>query len=156
MRDFRHVLPVQGRHDLRPVLTLGLALGMSLVLAACGDKEGEDTAGGEGDPVEAMAFSEIENDVFLNSCAFSSCHGGGAGQLTLGAGTSYDALVGVEAAGVEGAILVVAGDSGSSYLVDKLNGSAGIDGDLMPPGQALDGDVIAGIAAWIDEGAANN
>ncbi|MBM74615.1 MAG: hypothetical protein CMK59_04370 [Proteobacteria bacterium] len=117
-----------------------------LLLGACGDKE--DT----GISVEPMSFVEMEQDVLGMSCAFSSCHGAGAGGLTLAGEGDYERLVDVASTQLEGAILVVPGDSENSYLMTKLRGTSEI-GDSMPPGALLDDVVLAQIAAWIDAGA---
>lgn len=106
---------------------------------------------GCGEPVDD--FATIESEIFMPSCAYSSCHGGGEGGLILGQGMSYDELVGVEAVGVPGEIRVVPGDSAASYLMAKLNGTAGIVGDVMPPDAPLDAELIDRVAAWIDAGA---
>ena len=52
---------------------------MILVVLLGGCIESKDS----GEPVEPMSFSEIETEVLGLSCAFSSCHGAGAGGLTL-------------------------------------------------------------------------
>ncbi len=121
-----------------------------LVLVGCGEKA--DTAA-SADDAEAMSFVQIENEVLGLSCAFSSCHGAGAGELTLDGLNDYERLVDVPSAQMEGEILVIPGDSDGSYLMKKFRGEAGIVGDPMPPGTALDAEVLAGIAAWIDAGA---
>ena len=105
---------------------------------------------GCGGPVDD--FATIESEILLPSCAFSSCHGGGEGGLTLGQGVSYDALVGVEAATAPGEVRVVAGDSAASFLMAKLEGTATV-GDVMPPDAPLDAEAIDRVAAWIDAGA---
>jgi hypothetical protein len=105
---------------------------------------------GGGEPT----FAELQADVLTPSCAFSSCHGGGAGGLTLGGTDDYAALVGAPSKVVDGEVLVVAGDSGASYLMKKLEGSAGIEGEPMPPPSGgLDPDAIEQLRAWIDAGA---
>ena len=121
---------------------------MILVVLLGGCTESKDS----GELVEPMSFSEIETEVLGLSCAFSSCHGAGAGGLTLDGERDYDRLVGVASTQVDGATLVVAGDSENSYLMTKLRGEAEV-GDSMPPGALLDGVLIQQIASWIDEGA---
>jgi hypothetical protein len=121
-----------------------------LVLFGCGDKG--DTAE-ELEPVEAMSFTQIENEVLGLSCAFSSCHGAGAGALTLDGVSDYARLVDAPSSQIEGELLVIPGNAEGSYLIKKLRGEAGIIGDPMPPGTALDAEVLDGIAAWVDAGA---
>ena len=110
-------------------------------------------------------LTEVQDSVFTPSCAFSSCHGGGAGSLSLEAGDSFGALVGVPAAGVDaytnpdvdvsGEILVIAGDAANSYLIKKLSiGATGIKGSPMPDGTTGSSDeTVDMIASWIDNGA---
>lgn len=137
---------------LSPLPLLSLSL-----LLACGDKEPEDTSAGTDDTSsssgeEDVTFAGVQQTL-SQSCAFSSCHGAGAGGLTLGDGGEHAALVGVESTVLAGAILVVPGDASQSYLIQKLEGAAGILGDPMPPSGALDAAIIADIRAWIDAGA---
>ncbi len=110
-------------------------------------------------------LTEVQDTVFTPSCAFSSCHGGNAGGLSLEAGDSYAALVGVSATGIDaltnpdvdvsGEILVIAGDPDNSYLIKKLTiGATGIKGSPMPDGTSgSDGDRVDLIASWIENGA---
>jgi hypothetical protein len=123
---------------------------MLMTLLACGEKD--DTA----DTAPTQTDWEKADEVLATSCGFSSCHGGGAGQLTLTADdptANHAAIVNVPSNVVEGATLVVPGDSSGSYLVHKLNDAEGIEGTEMPPGQVMDAERIALITAWIDAGA---
>ena len=124
-----------------------------VALTGCG--KGGDTAAAVGD----TRFSSIRDEILVPSCGFDSCHGagGGAGDLVLDADGSYAALVDVPSAVVDGEVLVIPGDADGSYLVKKLEGASGIDGEAMPPGgQSLDADAIARVRGWIDAGAAND
>jgi hypothetical protein len=127
-----------------------------LLLTAC--------SGGPGDSGETAApldptLTNVQAHVFDASCAFSSCHGGsyGSGDLDLTAGASYGELVGVEST-VPGEILVVAGDSASSYLVKKCTAGATFEGTVMPDGSpdGLDAERLDLLEAWIDAGAADD
>lgn len=124
---------------------------LPLTLMACGDKDDGDT-GGDTAAVD-HSFDAVSADIFQASCGFSSCHGAGAGGLQLDADTTPDDLVGVESTAKAGAILVVAGDSGSSYLVAKMRDEADIEGTVMPQGGMLDEATIQRVEAWIDAGA---
>ncbi|MDP2310325.1 MAG: hypothetical protein Q8P18_30190 [Pseudomonadota bacterium] len=100
----------------------------------------------------------MQLEIFTASCAFSSCHGnsgGGAAGLDLTDGAAHAELIGVESTDAPGEILVVAGDSASSYLVKKCAATAGIVGEPMPDGAAtgLDAERLALLKAWIDAGA---
>lgn len=127
-------------------------LPMVLLLAACGGKE--DTA------PTVPTFTEVRDEVFLVSCALSSCHGGGTGGLTLDKDdpdAAYDALV--NATGDSGLTLVVPGDVDGSYLIQKLRDADGIEGDPMPPPFGLetaDPDAMARVIAWVEAGAPND
>ena len=129
-----------------PALSLSLFL-----LVACGDKEA-DSATDSGDSEVDASYAGVQQ-ILTQSCGFSSCHGSGTGGLTLGDGSEHAALVGVESVAAPGAILVVAGDAEQSYLIQKLEGAAGIVGDPMPPSGLLDQARIDAVRAWIDAGA---
>ncbi len=120
-----------------------------LLILACG--ETEDSA------LETPTFTDIDGEILVLSCGLgSTCHQGGAGGLEIDGDGDYEALVDAASTGSEGATLVVPGDSAGSYLIQKLQGEAGIIGDPMPPPSGLDAGKIALVAAWIDAGAAND
>ncbi|MFT5683103.1 MAG: hypothetical protein ACI8RZ_004030 [Myxococcota bacterium] len=121
---------------------------LTLLIAGCGDK-------GDTGEVAELTFAEVDA-VLVQSCGFSSCHGGGEGGLTLDGDGDYDALVGVESTVMTGAILVTAGSADGSYLIDKMEGAGGIEGDPMPPSGLLDAATVSQIRDWIDRGAAND
>ena len=92
-------------------------------------------------------------DLFLDNCTV--CHsadGGNSGGLDLYA-DGHANLVDVESLFYEGRTRVVAGDPAASFLVIKLEGSQGDDGDAMPLGGTLEEADIARIRAWIEDGA---
>ena len=134
-----------------PILTVGV------LVAACGE-------GGVTEPVPQRevltnpSFANDINSIFQQrGCASGSCHGSGAGTLTLTANAveNYDRLVGVQAA-AEPFQLVAAGDAENSYLVIKIEGRQ-TQGAQMPRGaNPLDGIDQANIRNWIDNGAPNN
>ena len=98
-------------------------------------------------------FDTLEQEVFVPSCGFSSCHGTGTGDLTIATGETYEALVGVPSSAEPDEVLVVPGDAEASYLVAKLEDRAKV-GDSMPPGgDALDEETLDRIWAWIEAGA---
>ena len=114
---------------------------LSFVLVACAGKD------------EVPTFAAVRDEILVPTCAFSSCHGSGAGGLDIEAGMSADALVDVASTALPDETLVIPGDADGSYLIHKLEGAAGIDGDPMPPGGSLDQDSIDRVRAWIDGGA---
>lgn len=137
------------------LLPLALACGDEDDSGGTGDGGGADggTAdGGGGDGGAGASWAEVESALDM-SCAFSSCHGGGQFP-DLRAGESHAAVVGVASEAVPTEILVVPGDADASYLVAKIEGAAGIEGEPMPEGlDAWDADKIALVRAWIDAGA---
>ncbi|NCG17493.1 MAG: hypothetical protein GWP91_00570 [Rhodobacterales bacterium] len=132
---------------------------LALLLTACGGNDKSEDSGSTA--VETPTFTEIRDEVLFPSCAFSSCHGGGAGGLTLSEAepdSAYAALVG--AIGASNLPLVTAGDSSNSYLIDKIeDADTMVSGTSMHPGSSLlstEPDTVAGIRAWIDAGAPDN
>lgn len=100
-------------------------------------------------------FRTIQS-VFTQSCALSTCHSTltRQGGLVLDSEeVAYAALVDRPASHVEagGAKLVVPGDPKSSFLVQKLRGTA--PGDRMPVGSELADGTIKLIERWIKRGA---
>lgn len=123
------------------------------LFTGCAD-EADDV---ESTPTPApVSFAALEADILVPTCGFSACHGNGAGGLTLKAGQSYTNLVGVPSVQVPASMRVSPGNPDDSYLIQKLEGAAGIVGDPMPPGTPLDADDLALFRRWVEEGAANN
>jgi uncharacterized protein (TIGR03118 family) len=109
-----------------------------------------------------VSLSQIQAAVFTPIC--SGCHNGsnppgGAlpGSQNLTAGNSFAALVGVASHEQPALRRVKAGDPDNSYLIQKLEGVAGIGGSRMPlGGPFLDQATIDQIKSWIASGAPNN
>jgi hypothetical protein len=133
-------------------------------LATACDEKLSDFAGPT--PNLTPTFSSIQRDIFnapdsSGRRACTSCHNApGArfnGNLNLSDSTSYAALVSAASSGKRGAIRVVPGDPDASYLIQKIEGAAGIVGDRMPQsGPFLTAGQIAIIRRWIELGAQNN
>ena len=105
------------------------------------------------EPIEPT-FTNVQDEVFTKSCAFSTCHGSnGSAELTLVEGEAYDNLVDVQSEDNPGAIRVVAGDVDASYIVKKLRGDSDIEGAPMPPGGKLPNRKLRLIEDWIEGGA---
>jgi mono/diheme cytochrome c family protein len=125
----------------------GVARPVAPAAAAAMPAGGKSTAGQEralrpGD----VSFAADVAPVLVEHCA--GCHSGGnpAGRLQM---ESLATLL----RGGPGGAPVAAGKSADSLIVKKLRG-AGIEGQRMPRGRPpLPDDVIAKIAAWIDQGA---
>lgn len=91
-------------------------------------------------------------NIFDNRCAFSGCHAGsGAPQgLDLTEQFVVPLLVNQPSAGKSGLLRVKGGDPANSYLMMKVKGSPGIEGDPMPKsGERLTATEIATLEAWI-------
>jgi uncharacterized protein (TIGR03118 family) len=107
-------------------------------------------------------LSQLQATVFTPIC--SGCHNGsnppgGAlpGSQNLTAGNTFAALVGVASLEQPTLQRVKAGDPDNSYLIRKLEGSAGISGSRMPlGGPFLDQATIDQVRSWISNGAPNN
>ena len=110
----------------------------------------------------AVTLSQIQAAVFTPIC--SGCHNGsnppgGAlpGSQNLTAGNSFAALVNVASIEQPALRRVKPGDPDNSYLIQKLEGLAGISGSRMPlGGPFLDQATIDQIKSWIASGAPNN
>ena len=139
-------------------------------LAACGGSDsptaptGGGNTGNTGGDTRTIkvnpAFGADIVEIFSRrGCASGSCHGGGAGGLTLtsSSSTSFGNLVGV-ASPTSGEIRVIANDATNSYLLKKLEGTQGSgNGQRMPLGSsALDNTDLTNIKNWINTGAPNN
>lgn len=109
-----------------------------LLLTACG-------------PAPAT-FTQVQADIFTNSCAFSTCHGEGSGAqgLSLVDGVSYAAIVEVPSTIAPEINLVEPGDHENSYLWQKC---AGVATPAMPSSDGLDAEHLAELESWIDNGA---
>ena len=121
-------------------------------LAACGSGDGFVGSGGGVGPL-APNFDSIQSNIFEPLCVH--CHSGAnapAG-LRLDAANSYLNLVGVPSVEPSGLLRVAPGDANNSYLIRKLEGTAGI-GARMPAGlPAVPQSDINIIRQWIGDGA---
>ena len=112
--------------------------------------------------VPAVALSQIQATVFTPIC--SGCHNGSnapggplPGSQNLNAGDSFASLVGVASLEQPTLKRVKPQDPDNSYLIQKLEGAAGISGSRMPlGGPFLDQATIDQIKSWIASGALNN
>lgn len=131
-------------------------LALSALVVGCG----KDSNPGSPSPPTTATFAQIQRDILTPSC--ESCHTDDgrtpAGSLNLRSTAAYSNLVNRPSAQKSGATLVVAGNAGGSYLVQKLEGAADIVGVRMPrngPPYLSDAQ-IAVIRQWIQGGALNN
>ncbi len=101
-------------------------------------------------------FQSIQDNVFTPICV--RCHSGAAAPegLQLDAAHSYALLVGVPSTEIQGLDRVKPGDPDNSYLVQKIEGAAGIAGARMPfGGPYLPQSTIDVIRQWITDGASS-
>jgi len=103
-------------------------------------------------------FSEIQAAVFTPTCAVSGCHtGSGAPEdLQLDEANSYTLLVGVASNEDAGVLRVSPGDPDNSYLIQKLEGSASVGGQMPLNGTPLSQANIDSIRQWITDGAVDD
>jgi len=122
-------------------------------LDANGIPIGAGSSGGGTEPLTAD-FDSIQDNIFTPIC--SPCHSGASAPqgLMLDAGHSYNLLVGVPSNEVPSVDRVKPGDPDHSYIILKLQGSAGIVGSRMPLNQTpLPQSTIDVIRQWITNGA---
>ncbi len=108
-------------------------------------------------------WGSIYATVLSPTCALSVCHGtlgaAASGNLDLSSpALAYTALVGTASSVAACGTRVVAGDPGTSFLVQKVEGTQdpGMCGDPMPIGGTLSPGQIAAIRDWITAGALMN
>jgi hypothetical protein len=128
---------------------------------------GDGTAGGDfvaqftADGI-LPTLQSIQDNVFTPIC--SGCHTGPTGGVLpfgmdlTSLSMSFLSLVGTASVEVPALNRVTANDPDNSYLIQKLEGAAGIIGTQMPPplagGALLDQATIDAIRLWITNGAA--
>ena len=111
-------------------------------------------------PEETIAptLTDIQAQIFDNTCSFDSCHGGSTPEAALdlsSASASLAGLVGVESSQNDGDVRVVAGSPDQSLLYLALLGDVG-SVNQMPVGYEHTSDEIEAIRTWIEEGAQDN
>lgn len=146
--------------------TLALAiLGVALLGAAACDEKLSDIAGPT--PNLEPTFSSINSLLFQASDSSGrrtcvQCHTDQgrtpAARLLLTPGAAYNSLVNAPSLNRPGEVFVRPGDPDNSYLVKKLEGTAGITGGRMPLGSAAfltEGQMLI-VRSWIAKGARND
>ena len=109
-------------------------------------------------PVFGPNFSEIQDSVFTVTCATSGCHAGpGAPQgLRLDAANSFGLLVNVASTEVPSLLRVEPANPDDSYLIQKLEGTAAVGGQMPLGGPPLEQAQIDVIRQWILDGAVDD
>jgi len=135
-----------------PILTLVCALALGGCSKDTSTEMVFDPTVGSPDAGSGPAtFTLVRTQVLAPSCAIAGCHAGSA-YPNLSADRAYTNLVGAPSS--TGGLQVTAGDPDASYLMTKLTGGPGMEGDRMPQGGApLDSTRVALVRAWIERGA---
>ncbi len=119
----------------------------------CGELERMDD---NGSAEVHLVPSQIQN-IFNDQCAFSGCHAGSSPQegLNLSQSVAYNNLVDVPSSQQSSIKRIAPGQPDNSYLVMKIEGAVGIDGDRMPADGPpyLTASQIDSIRLWISNGA---
>jgi len=107
----------------------------------------------------AATLSLLQTGIFTPIC--SGCHSGGGAALPaaqdLTAGNTYANIVGVASLEQPALMRIAPGDPDNSYMVRKIQGTAGITGVQMPKGAApLSQTQIDMLRGWVVAGAHNN
>jgi len=121
------------------------------LLCACGSGDGFAIGGANG--ALQPKFSSIQANIFTPIC--EQCHSGATAPrgLRLDAANSYALLVGVASSEEPGVLRVNPHNPNASYIIQKLEGTAGT-GERMPAGlPALSQAQIDVIRQWITDGA---
>jgi hypothetical protein len=142
------------------VITL-LVIVVSLAGCPSGSGEGLDENGrplGESNGVNGNlepALASIQANIFTPGCALSGCHSGGSAPLglRLDEGNSFASLVNTASQEVAGLFRVQPFDPDSSYLIQKLEGTAAVGARMPLNGIPLEPSEIAVIREWIANGA---
>ena len=109
-----------------------------------------------------VTLTQIQAQVFGPTCSVSGCHSGGGAALPgvmnlTSAQASFDNLVNVPSLQMGAIDRIEPGEPDNSYLIRKIEGTAGIAGARMPfGGPFLDPATINMIRQWVSDGALNN
>ena len=143
---------------LLPVVTLVCACG---AWSGC-DEKLSSLAGPT--PSLEPTFASIQHDIFeatdsAGRSACTQCHTNvgrnPSGGMNLVHDLAYDQIVNVASARKPGATRIIPGDPDNSYLIQKLEGKAGIVGNRMPnngPPYLTDGQILI-LRRWVAIGA---
>jgi hypothetical protein len=143
--------------------TVAACISFAVLIGCAGNGEGLDEngrpideggGGGGGGGELTPDFASIQANVLTPIC--TGCHSGAAAPLglRLEEGASYALLVNAPSTEVPTLLRVAPGDPDSSYLIQKLEGTAAVGGRMPLGGSPLPAETIAVIRQWIAEGAA--
>ena len=108
-----------------------------------------------------VTFATNIQPIFDRSCALSGCHDASrVSGLDLSLGKSYAGIVGKRALTRPDRLLIKPKAPDESYVIQKVEGTPGISGQLMPLGcpgpaqagaQCLSSDDMAALRTWVTE-----
>jgi len=104
-------------------------------------------------------FTEVQQQIFTASCAFSGCHGGSspAQGMDLRAGAAFANIVNVSSSEQPSLDRIEPSDPDNSYLYLKVLGDSSISGVRMPRGgPMLSQNLLDLLRDWIERGAPND
>jgi hypothetical protein len=134
-----------------------LSILLPIIFISCSESIVESTRSIDEDetPIDVVSkFSDIQNSVFNQSCAFSGCHSSGSVNPDL-SGSAYSNIVNKQSS--VGLDYIEPNDPDNSYLLQKIIGSSSISGSRMPLNNPpLSQSQIDSIIEWINDGAKNN
>jgi hypothetical protein len=133
---------------------LGIAVA-GIALAACDEKLSDLTGP---TPNLQPTLSSIQSEIFSQRC--TGCHNGSGrflpAVMNLTQGNAYASLVGVASIQRSNLQRVAPGDPANSYIVHKLEGTAGIGAQMPFTGTPLTPGQMLVIRRWIELGAPND
>lgn len=126
-----------------------------------GEQSGPKPAACKPPATPTVVFASNIQPIFDRSCALSGCHDASrASGLDLSLGKAYGSIVGKRAFTNASRILIKPGAPDESYVIQKIEGTPGISGQMMPqgcPGQPLGGAVCLSsddreaLRTWVTE-----
>lgn len=142
---------------LKIVYKYVLALFLIVFLSYCSDSIVESTPSIDENNEQIIVtptFTDIQNNIFNKSCAFSGCHTAGSVNPDL-SGNSHQNIVNKQSS--TGMEYIKPNDADNSYLLHKVLGSNIINGSRMPLGNPpLSQANVDAIMEWINDDAKNN
>lgn len=135
----------------RYILVCVLALSFLAGVVIAGQDEEPDTTGTE--PVE-NELDVMVREIFGNSCAASTCHGGDhpKEELSLEADNIPENMIDVPSEQNSEYMLIDTIDPSSSYLLLKITGGEGMKGKKMPiMAPPLSDEEVKAIMTWVRE-----
>jgi len=144
------------RINLKKILIPFFIIILTILFIGCSEENSTQPASTPPSNVPLNKLSDIQQQIFTQTCALSNCHGSVNSQanLLLTDGNAFANLVNVQSLLFPQFKRVVPNNSSQSLLIKILRGEVN---PRMPLNRnPLDPAVIDSIAKWIDLGALNN